>query len=261
MKKQFLIVGGDRRFSYLSEALVKLGYDSTYVTTQDPNISSASIDGLIFPLFPSVKELGRFAPLCKPKAFIGAGLASKDFSLAVQSYEFSFYDYMKDSFVVTQNALATAEAALHVAIGASPNLLANQSCLLIGYGNIGRILAKMLRSLNALVTVYDLDLTARAKSIKNGYPTISSLANCHGYSCIFNTAPYLNLTPKILDTTSEDVAIIDLASAPGGTDLDYAKSIHRNAALYPGLPGKYAPKFSGETLATAIHKRIQALGD
>ena len=50
------------------------------------------------------------------------------------------------------------------------------------------------------------------------------------------------------------MAIIDIASAPGGVDYEAAGALGIAAKLCLGLPGKYAPKTAGEILAEEIMK-------
>jgi dipicolinate synthase subunit A len=69
---------------------------------------------------------------------------------------------------------------------------------------------------------------------------------------IFNTVPSMVLTGELLKNISPDAVIIDLASAPGGTDFQAANQLGIKAALAPGLPGRVAPRTAGHILATTI---------
>ena len=61
----------------------------------------------------------------------------------------------------------------------------------------------------------------------------------------------------MLFRSSEDVVIIDIASAPGGIDYEYALNHGINAKLCLGLPGKVAPRASADILVTEIEALIE----
>jgi dipicolinate synthase subunit A len=69
---------------------------------------------------------------------------------------------------------------------------------------------------------------------------------------IFNTVPAMILTGEMLENVSTEAVIIDLASAPGGTDFQAANRLGIKAVLAPGLPGRVAPKTAGRILARTI---------
>ena len=72
---------------------------------------------------------------------------------------------------------------------------------------------------------------------------------------VVNTVPAPVLTRVILKELPRDAYILDIASAPGGTDFECAREYGIRAELAPGLPGKYAPKESAYILERAM-KRI-----
>jgi dipicolinate synthase subunit A len=73
---------------------------------------------------------------------------------------------------------------------------------------------------------------------------------------IFNTVPALVLDKEILSEVESEAVIIDLASAPGGTDFEVAGELGIKALLSLGLPGKVAPKTAGQILAKVIPELI-----
>lgn len=254
-----LVLGSDSRLFFLTKELIELGYSASYYSDDDSSWEKDDTprDCIVYPLFPQIKKLRQITDLCKPGALLCAGLPSKEYVLTANEYGFSIYDYMSDPYVCMQNAVATAEGALLEAIQLSENTLQGNHVLIIGFGRCGEQLALKTKFLGALVSVYDIDSIALSHAQSLGFIATDSISNCNNYQFIFNTAPYLNLKPEILDTTANDVAIIDLASAPGGTDLVYCNKISRKAKLCSSLPARYAPKTSGVILARAIHRRLQ----
>ena len=165
------------------------------------------------------------------------------------------YDLMEDESVSISNAVATAEGAILEAIMRSPLTLHLSQSLILGYGRCAKILADKLNGLHSKVTI-----AARAKEALSyagayGYNTIP-LMDINKYLVefpfIFNTIPALVLDSASLSYVQKDVTIIDIASAPGGTNFEYCKQLHINASLCLALPGKYAPKTSAHILIDAI---------
>jgi dipicolinate synthase subunit A len=50
--------------------------------------------------------------------------------------------------------------------------------------------------------------------------------------------------------------VIDLASAPGGTDFNAARELGLKAELAPGLPGIVAPVTAGRIIAELIVRHL-----
>ena len=57
---------------------------------------------------------------------------------------------------------------------------------------------------------------------------------------------------KILENVKSDCLVIDVASAPFGTDFATAYELGINAIQCPSLPGKVAPKTAGRIIADGI---------
>ena len=74
------------------------------------------------------------------------------------------------------------------------------------------------------------------------------------YDIIFNTVPFRILDEKILKNVKKGALIIDLASAPGGVDMDYAKQNRINVIWALSLPGKVAPLTAGKIIKESTAK-------
>ena len=83
-------------------------------------------------------------------------------------------------------------------------------------------------------------LEAAAKLGCQTLPLGDLAANIGPMWVIFNTVPALVLTREILKNVRSGAAIIDLASAPGGTDFAAAGVWHQ-CCLALGLPEKWRP--------------------
>lgn len=170
------------------------------------------------------------------------------FDKCCQERGLHIYDYMKSSAVAIWNAVATAEGAICEAIRHSPYNLYQHTCLVMGYGRCGKVLADRLTNLGAtvIISARSSEKTACAEVLHCLNLTESTdLSTCQW---LFNTVPAPIVGKSLIDRLPDTAVIIDLASAPGGCDLTYCAQKGLDAALYPGLPAKYAPKSSAEII-------------
>lgn len=156
-------------------------------------------------------------------------------------------DLLKDPFYLAQNANITAHCALRLALPRLPVTLEGCHVLVIGWGRIGKCLARLLKQLGAIVTVAARKETDRAALLSLGYDVEDSTALGYSllrYRVIFNTVPENILPKEAVAYCRPDCLKIDLASVLGiqAEDVLWAR----------GLPGKYAPESSGELIARSI---------
>ena len=64
--------------------------------------------------------------------------------------------------------------------------------------------------------------------------------------------PSVIIKREILEKIRTETLIIDVASAPYGTDFAVASELGVNAMLCSSLPGKVAPKTAGEIIADGV---------
>ena len=201
-------------------------------------------------------------PLIKPSSIVFGGRLSEGEFAAFKSRGLRVFDYMAEEELAVRNAVPTAEGAIALAMAETPFTIASSRCLVIGWGRIGRILSKMLSGLGAEVTVATRRHEAAAMVRALGMRAVLSdeLETAVSQTqMIFNTAPAMVLGGNILSKTRRDVLIIDLASKPGGVDLELARELGINTIWALSLPGKVAPVTSGEIIAdTILHKLEEA---
>ncbi len=158
--------------------------------------------------------------------------------------QYTHLDLLKDPEYVLKNASITAHCAIKVALRHMEHTLQACPVLVIGWGRIGKSLARLLRGLDARVTVAARREQDRALLRAFGYRTVSTEAlDPTEYRVIFNTAPVM-LLPQGAPGLS-----IELASRPG------IGGSHVISAL--GLPGKEAPESSGILIAETVLRRIK----
>lgn len=174
------------------------------------------------------------------------------------------YDLMKNEKITILNAIATAEGSIMEAIQSSDQNLHQSSCLVLGYGHCGKVLAWKLKGLDAKVTVAARSEEALAYALAAGFqiiPVKDMKALLSSFDFIFNTIPSLILDKSCLDQIKPNATIIDIASAPGGVDYEYAMQKKVKAKLCLGLPGKVAPKTSANILVDEIIALLKERSD
>lgn len=158
-------------------------------------------------------------------------------------------DLLQDAEYLAQNAAITAHCAVKLALPYLGITLVRCPVLILGWGRIGKCLAKLMGALGAEVTVATRKEQDRAMIRALGYQAaeIQRLpASLQRFRLIYNTVP-----EKILSESTayrEDCAVIELASGmfmPGDHVIDGR-----------GLPGKLAPESSGKLIAETILRRI-----
>lgn len=156
-------------------------------------------------------------------------------------------DLLEDPGYVAENARITAYCAVRLAAQRLPVILWHCPVLIIGWGQIGKCLAQLLKSMGAMVTVAARKETDRSMLRALGYDAVDTQALGNGlarYRVIFNTAPVMVLSKEDMSDCASDCLKIDLASCPGIDALDVIWA--------RGLPGKDAPESSGELIARTI---------
>ena len=157
------------------------------------------------------------------------------------------------------NAIPTAEGAIKIAIEETDITLYASKILVYGLGKVGLTLAWRLKALGADTYGVTRNRAAIARGKDLGIKMLN-YASLNKYlpdmDILFNTAPALLIDKEAIALLKEEAVIIDLASAPGGTDFSAARERGIKAILAPGLPGKIAPVSAGRILANLIPELI-----
>lgn len=157
-------------------------------------------------------------------------------------------DLLRDPIYLAENAAITAECALTTAMEKTKAAVRRVPVLVIGWGRIGKSLAKLLRAADADLTLLIRKENDRAVAQSLGYPVLDPDALPEAlprFRLILNTAPDCVITEEMSEACKNCVKI-DLASLPGigGKDVIRAR----------GLPGKQAPESSGQLIAQSIQR-------
>ena len=165
------------------------------------------------------------------------------------------YDYAAREDFAIKNAVLTAEGAIDLLFRCYEDSVYGAKILTLGYGRIGKVLARELSALGADVTVAARKLCDQIWIQNAGMKAIDySFKELYNYSVIINTVPAKIINAAVIDTLRDDVFVIDLASKPGGVDFERARERDLTCVHALGLPGKIAPKAAGRIIKeTIIH--------
>lgn len=184
-----------------------------------------------------------------------AGLANNVLRELAGTKKITVIDYMESEELNILNAVPTAEGAIELAMGRMLTTLHGSKALVAGYGRIGKLLCPRLTALGVDVTVAVRSSEAAAWAGTLGCKTVhtESLADViFDFDVVFNTVPCVIFDRNVLKKAKDDVVIIDLASNPGGVDMQYAEDKGINALHALSLPGKTAPITSGKIIKKCI---------
>ncbi len=185
--------------------------------------------------------------------FIGA--ATQALRQACASRGVTLVEFRESDEFAWRNAVPTAEGAIQLAIQHTEHTLHGSRILVLGFGRSGTVLARTLRGLGADITVCargSVDI-ARAYALGVHPYRMDDLADLAADAeVVFNTIPAPVLSAEVLRRMAPGSVIIDIASAPGGTDFAAAKQLGIQAHLAPGLPGITAPRTAGRIVADTI---------
>lgn len=161
--------------------------------------------------------------------------------------------------VAIYNSIPTMEGTIMMVIQNTDITIHRSNVIILGFGRVGKTVARAFHGLGANVKVAALESDLLARIYEMGLEPIDlpSLINevQHTDVCI-NTIPAKVLTANILSQMPTRSLIIDLASKPGGTDFRYAEKRGIKAILAPGLPGIVAPKTAGKIIANVLSKLL-----
>ena len=288
MEKAISIVGGDLRIIRLIEMLIAdvykvytyglemseelLQMDVEMCSTIEETVSYSKVVVGPIPLssdrknvstpFSKVKlPLEDLLKVLKDKKLI-AGNILEFFKEQLEKEEISYIDLIKREEFSVLNAIATAEGTLQIAMEETQKTVHGSKVLVMGFGRIGKILAKMLDGIGAKVSCEARKDDDLAWIKAYGYEPIDLdklNENLSKFDIIINTIPFQILNEERLNLVKKDVVLIDLASNPGGVDRKVAKEKELKLIWALSLPGKVAPITSAEFIKEVLYHVLEEI--
>ncbi len=277
MKKadKFLLIGGDARQIYMADSLEKAGKkvsvyavaDKSRKCVTDLKTEIENSDAIVFPLpltkdnkypytaVPIKESIDDILSYITAKQLIFAGMAGKSFESKIKNKGLNMFDYFKREDVTVMNTVPTVQGILKVIFDNIDYTVHSSNCAVFGYGRVAKITADTLKSLGANVTVCvrkcsDISL-AKVNGIDGCYIN-EFYKTADKFDLIINTVPSRVIDRNILEKLQSECIIIDVASAPFGTDFASAYELGIKAMQCSSLPGKVAPKTAGKIIADGI---------
>lgn len=274
------VIGGDRRDLVLMQDLVSLGarvravgfatgeelQQIELVPELETAITGAQVlilpmqgtdpDGKIKTLDNSVLLLTQPIANIIPHGTIFIIGAAREFLRNwATAYGWKLLEIAEMDDVAILNAIPSAEGAIQIAMEQLPVTIHGSQSFVLGYGRLGKTLARMLAAIGAITTVAARKSADLARIYELGYRPVQ-FDELQDYiqeaEIVFNTVPQLVLDDKMLLLIRKNALVIDLAAYPGGTDFKTAQELGITALTAPGLPGKVAPTTGGRILAQII---------
>ena len=237
----FYCAGSSRALYYAAAFLMEEG--AIFLPCPDHTVTHLLLPIPSFEADGSIKGGGDLteilARLPKTVTVIGGNLTRPELA------EYETLDLLEDPWYLARNASITAHCALELALAKLPITLEKCPVLIVGWGRIGKCLAKLLHGLGACVTVAARKESRRVMIDALGYQSCAiEDIRTEKYRLIINTVPAM-----VLPAAPGTALKMDLASVPGigGKDVMQAR----------GLPGKLAPESSGTLIAQTITQWIK----
>lgn len=252
MKEEILVLGNDGRMMYTAMYLRKQGYT---VYQRETFVKECSLV-ILQPVYKdSIKPL--YARLPQNSTIYAGKISEEMKQLSKLRADIKLISYMDYPDFQAENSRLTAEGLVIEAMR-DKAVFENSCCLIAGYGNCGKALAKRLQELDASVDVILRNPLYREQLEENGMGYVNLNNTCdysfEKYSYVVNTIPKLIFDKDFIDRFSGSTMFFDIASLPGGIDFSYCSENNIFARSYPGIPGRVYTRPSGELLAKLIIK-------
>ena len=287
MEKSITVVGGDLRIVKLIEMLDKDGYkvftyglenseellnlDSVEMCpTLEEAVSNSKIVVGPIPLSSDRKrlstpfgrnnvELSEFVNCLKDKYLIAGNINIRE---ELEEKGVQFTDLLKREEFSVLNTIATAEGTIQIAMEETQRTVHGSNVLVMGFGRIGKVLAKMLDGIGAKVYCEARKNEDISWIKAYGYNPVhlnDLNENLNKFDIIINTIPFQILDAERLDLIKKESIIIDLASNPGGVDRKAARDRGIKVIWALSLPAKVAPLTSAEFIKETLYHVLKEL--
>ncbi len=283
----FAVIGGDLRCAYVAQFLLKdrrevrtVGLelsgivDVSCINTLDEALSVADYvilplplldkDGNVLAKYTNTKlDIFTILKNAKREAVLYAGRIPGSVTAFATEHGKEMYDYYLREELQIKNAVPTAEGTVERLMEKIPTTIFGARILVTGFGRTAQALCLLLKAMGAAVTVAarKSEALAHAQSIGCNAMPLQRLAHekLH-FDAIVNTVPARVITDVVLDKVRPYCYIVDIASAPGGIDFDYAARHGLLAESALSLPGQVAPKTAGKIIKETVCNMIGERG-
>lgn len=209
------------------------------------------------PLSDNKIKINEFMNLMKDKTLI-AGTISNNIYEKYKDVE--IIDIMKNEKLAILNTIATAEGAIKEIIENTQVNVHGSKIMILGFGRVGKTLAKKLDGLSAKITVVSKEEEELAWAEVYGYTNmqLNKIEDViKDYDVIVNTIPHIILQGDILQKINKNTLLLDLASGEGGINKEKAQENKINLIKALGIPGKISPVATAKILKETIYEMLE----
>lgn len=209
------------------------------------------------PLSGNKIKINEFMNLMKDKTLI-AGTIPNNIYEKYKGVE--IIDIMKNEKLAILNTIATAEGAIKEIIENTQVNVHGSKIMILGFGRVGKTLAKKLDGLSAKITVVSKEEEELAWAEVYGYTNVqlNKIEDViKDYDVIVNTIPHIILQGDILQKINKDTLLLDLASGEGGINKEEAQENKINLIKALGIPGKISPITTAKILKETIYEILE----
>lgn len=267
--RRIAVVGGDERDPEIARLAAETGAtvtafgipwpDQGIPGVEQVDSPSAAVDGADYILFPIPLGVGSaiYAPHARepivvdegvfskaaPGAYAFCGRVTKEIEAAAAAAGVLIHEYDYDRELMMLRGPAIVEGALEQAIEATDVTINDAEVVVVGFGNIGQLLARTLRGLGARVHVAARNPIQRAGAYADGLLplTLEELpALAPSLDMVFSTVPAQVVDRSVLERLPTGTLVLDIAPPPDHADLELAAELGHRAVWARGL-GKRAP--------------------
>lgn len=260
MAKTFCVVGHDARQRAAAQALRVAGF-----RVVGPE-SAPSADYVLLPMSQErvSDEVARTLQAVRPGTLWFAGRPGIPVCRAVREANLPLMDYFRCPELECLNAVPTAEGCLALLLQLRQRTVWESDFLVLGYGRVGRAVARRLGLLGGRVTVVARNPEQRANARCAGHhaaPMAALAELLQRHDAVINTIPAMVLPREMLRQLPPESLVIDLASRPGGTDFAAAAELGVQTEHALALPGKCAPRTAGMLIAQTVLTLLEEKGE
>jgi dipicolinate synthase subunit A len=175
----------------------------------------------------------------------------KELTSAAVSMGAHVFDLSEDEEYLLENAELTAIGCIGYILTGVSRAPCEISVGIVGYGRIGKALARLLLFLGARVSVFSSreDVLRLLGEMGIGARSTAHPLDLSGIDILINTAPK-DMSREFLHGVPLGMRIIELAS---GENFKGVSEVER----LPGIPEKYYPESAGEVYYSAILKHVE----
>lgn len=260
---RLIAFGGDARMDGAAEAARRAGWDAVQIRTEADVPGELRAEAAMLPWPYSFRE-GRLTggELSKERTLelmSGCGFVLHGGGVEADELTQDIANPAGDEAFLAENAELTAEGAIFRVMQRPGAALIGSTCVITGFGRIGRALAKRLTALSAFVIVCARnEMQMRAAHDMGAHPVpLAAVASALRHAdIVFNTVPARVMGWEELRKMRTDALLIELASPPYGADPALAMQLGVSLAMENGVPGRYAPKNAGAALFAALQRAM-----